>query len=88
MVHDLRVQSQRQVQIMELNAVTAEARATLMLVAHQMREAGYRGDSDLLGYADQELEKVKYSIDLADFEYKRFSSIPAATPRKPTYWKR
>lgn len=79
MVHDLRVQNQRQVQIMELNAVTAEARATLMLVAHQMREAGYRGDTDLLGYADQELEKVKYSIDLADFEYKRFSGIPAAT---------
>lgn len=79
MVHELRVQNQRQVQIMELNAVTAEARAALMLVAHQMREAGYRGDSELLGYADQELEKVKFSVDLADFEYKRFYAAGASS---------
>ncbi len=79
MVQELRIQNQRQVQIMELNAVTAEARAALMLVAHQMREAGYRGDSDLLGYADQELEKVKFSVDLADFEYKRFYAAGAVS---------
>ncbi len=82
MVQDLRGQNQRQVQIMELNAVTAEARAALMLVAHQMREAGYRGDSELLGFADQELEKVKLSIDLADFEYKRFYRLGANTPEE------
>ena len=79
MVEELRIQNQRQVQIMELSTVIAEARAALMLVAHQMREAGYRGDDELLGFADQELEKVKLSIHLADFEYKRFHNAGAST---------
>lgn len=72
MLETLGAQSHRQAQIMGLTASTSEARATLMLIAHQMREAGYRGDSDLLKYAEQQLASVKVSIQLAEEVYKDF----------------
>lgn len=76
LLRQLSAQNQRQAQIMELNATTAEARATLMLIAHQMREAGYRGDMELLQYAEQQLQAVKTSVELAKQSYQHFYANP------------
>lgn len=63
-------QSQRQTLITDLTTATSEARASLMLIAHQMRESGYSGNTELLQYAEQQLAGVKVSIDLAESSYK------------------
>ena len=63
-------QSQRQTLITDLTTATSEARASLMLIAHQMRESGYSGNEELLQYAEQQLAGVKVSIDLAESSYK------------------
>lgn len=63
-------QSQRQTLITDLTTASSEARASLMLIAHQMRESGYSGNEELLQYAEQQLAGVKVSIDLAESSYK------------------
>lgn len=70
MLETVGAQGQRQTLISDLTTATSEARASLMLIAHQMREAGYSGNTELLGYAEQQLAGVKVRIDLAETSYK------------------
>ena len=68
----LSLQNQRQDQVMALSSATSEAKAELMLVAHQMRESAYRGDIELLHYAEGQLHGVKLRVELIKDEYSRF----------------
>lgn len=70
MLETVGAQGQRQTLITDLTTATSEARASLMLIAHQMREAGYSGNEELLQYAEQQLAGVKVRIDLAESSYK------------------
>src|SRR5690554_3988079 len=74
-------QSQRQTLITDLTTATSEARASLMLIAHQMREAGYSGNTELLDYAEQQLAGVKVSIDLAESSYKTVYESEVSDPQ-------